>query len=254
MKIISVTQARTGSTRLPNKVLMEVQGVSLLEMHFRRLFKCTRIDEFVLATSVLPNDAKLKMVADKLGINFFQGDENNVLDRFYQAVKDMKPDYVVRLTADCPLIDPSLVDAIIEYTIENNLDYGTNTLVENYPDGQDVEVFTFKALEKAWREATKDSEKEHVTPYIKNNSTFLGKSLFKSNNYSKTEKYSSLRMTVDEKEDFLLIEKLVQNLGCEQSWQVYADFMLSEKLNFNTHIKRNEGYFKSLKKDLENDK
>ena len=97
----------------------------------------------------------------------FRGDEDDVLDRFYQGAKIHNPDYVVRLTSDCPLIDPVLIDEIIEAAISSDVDYCSNTLIESYPDGQDIEVFTFSALKKAWKESVLKSEREHVTPYMK---------------------------------------------------------------------------------------
>ncbi len=247
MKIVSVTQARTGSSRLPNKVLMEIEGVSLLELHFQRVMRCKCITDFVLATSISPNDAVLKKIADKKRIHFFQGSENNVLDRFYNAVKDMKPDYVVRLTADCPLIDSELIDKVIQFAIEQKVDYASNILIEEFPDGQDVEVFKYAALEQAMKEAKLQSEQEHVTPYIRKNSDFNGGLLFKAAHYSAPKNYHSVRMTVDEQVDFEVIKELVQKLGVEKTWKEYADYILDHNITMNSSIKRNAGYLKSLK-------
>ncbi len=249
MKVVSVTQARMGSTRLPGKVLMKINDVSLLEMHFKRILKCTKINSFVLATSDAPQDFELKSIADKMEVVFFQGSEQNVLDRFYQAVKNSNADYVVRLTADCPLIDSLLIDKVIQFAIDNSLDYATNILIEEFPDGQDVEVFTFAALEKAWKESALLSEKEHVTPYIRNNSTFKGGNLFTSAHFSSPKNYHHIRMTVDEQVDFEVVHELVKNLGMEKSWEEYAQYMQEHNLNMNSAIQRNEGYIKSLKNE-----
>src|SRR5690606_21561491 len=128
----------------------------------------------------------------------FQGSTEDVLDRFYNAVKDEKPEYVVRVTSDCPLIDAKLIDQVINMVIEKNLDYGSNTLKEEYPDGQDVEVFKFDALKNAWENASLLSDREHVTPYIRKNSSFNNKHLFKSENFDSPANMNHIRMTVDE--------------------------------------------------------
>ena len=184
-----------------------------------------------------------------MGVLIFLGSEQNVLDRFYLAVKNSSPDYVVRLTADCPLIDPLLIDKVIQFTIDNQLDYATNILIEEFPDGQDVEVFTFAALEKAWKEAALLSEKEHVTPYIRNNSTFKGGVLFSSAHFPSPKNFHHIRMTVDEQVDFDVINELVKNLGMEKSWEEYVQYMQEHNLTLNSAIQRNEGYIKSLKNE-----
>ena len=173
-----------------------------------------------------------------------------MLDRFYQAVKNDKPDWIVRVTSDCPLLDPVLVDKVISYVQDNNVDYGSNTLIENFPDGQDVEVFKFSALEMAWKNAKLLSEREHVTSYIKNNCDGKGKDLFKIINYPCDSDYSKIRMTVDEVEDFKLIEVLITKLGTDKSWKDYTKYIINNDLNkLNNNIIRNEGFLKSLKRD-----
>lgn len=253
MIVIAITQARMTSSRLPGKILMKIEGKSLLEIHLGRISKCSKLNDIVLATTDLQTDNVTEKLGKDLGYKVFRGSENDVLDRFYQTAisLDNKPDYVVRLTADCPLIDSELVDKIIEYTIIKDLDYCSNCLDPKYPDGQDVEVFKFDCLKKAWEEATLLSEREHVTPYIWKNSTFkLGK-IFKSENYSNTEKdYSNIRMTVDEEKDFEMIKTLVENLGVEKKWQDYAEYIIENNLyEINENIIRNEGFIKSLKSD-----
>ena len=148
----------------------------------------------------------------------------------------------MRVTSDCPLIDPSLVDNVINFTIENELDYGSNILVETFPDGQDVEVFTKNALETAWKKSTSKIDREHVTLFIKENSSFLNGKLFKSDNYFSKENYRSIRMTVDHEEDLNAIKILVNNLGFNASWQEYSKFIIDNNLLFtNQNIIRNEG-------------
>jgi len=251
MKIIAITQARAGSTRLPGKVLKMIGQQTLLEIHIERISKSETISQLIVATTVKPEDKLIFDMVSDMGIRVFRGSENDVLDRFYQAVKDEAADYIVRLTSDCPLIDAKLIDKVVRYTIENDLDYCTNTLLTKYPDGQDVEVFKFSALETAWQKGQLKSEREHVTPYIRNNSTFCGGTLFKSSNFSEGFDYGDLRMTVDEPQDFTLIKNLINSLGTQRDWQDYAVYMNThpEISNINAYIIRNEGLLKSIKND-----
>jgi spore coat polysaccharide biosynthesis protein SpsF len=252
MNVIAITQARMTSSRLPGKILMELGNKSLLEIHLERLSNAQKIDKIILATTNLKSDDVTEEVGKKLGFTVFRGDEHNVLDRFYQALVsvDIIPDYVVRITADCPLIDSKLIDSVIKYTIDNDLDYCSNSLEPQYPDGQDVEVFKFICLEKAWKNATLLSEREHVTPYIRNNSTFNSGDLFKSDNFSEGFNYGHLRMTVDQYADFEVIKELVGILGTDKSWLEYSNCIINNQLSeINKKFTRNEGLLKSLKND-----
>ena len=245
MKIIAITQARTGSTRFPYKIMNKIENETLLSIHINRIKKAKKINSIIIATTSKKNDDVIKQQADKLKVNCFRGDEDDVLDRFYQAAKIHNPDYVVRLTSDCPLIDPILIDEIIKATISSNVDYCSNTLIESYPDGQDIEVFTFSALKKAWKESVLKSEREHVTPFMKKN--------FKSINiHSNNMEFNKVRMTVDEPNDLVVINKLVDKLGLNENWQNYTKLYLNDKniRSANDFIIRNEGYIKSIKKDL----
>jgi spore coat polysaccharide biosynthesis protein SpsF (cytidylyltransferase family) len=252
MNILAITQARTGSIRLPNKILKAVQGKALLEVHVERIQSSKRISKLIVATTTRPEDKAVVQLCKKLGVSFFRGSEHDVLDRFYQATKEIKPNYVVRLTSDCPLLDGELMDSIIDHTISKELDYCSNTMEQMYPDGQDIEVFKFSALEQAWNKATLSSEREHVTPYIYNNSSYKGGILFSSDSYNDlTESYNDVRLTVDEQEDFKAIDLVIAKLGLNKKWKDYADTYRKEKEihALNRHIIRNEGYLKSLKKD-----
>lgn len=244
MKVLAITQARTGSTRLPNKVLKTIGGKNLLSIHLERILRSKKIDQVLVATTVEKPDEQIAEVATEHNIPFFKGSVKDVLDRFYQAAKSYEPTWVVRLTSDCPLIDPVLIDHIIEKAQTNKFDYFSNTLQPGFPDGQDVEVFTFTALEKAWKEATLPSDREHVTPYIHRNSSFNGKHLFHSDNYPNETDYGQVRLTVDEEQDFEVIKLLIEKLGTDKDWKTYADLYLSESAikNINKDIKRNEGY------------
>lgn len=245
-----ITQARTGSTRLPGKVLLDVAGKTLLEIHLNRLKQCRNISELVVATSDKVEDEKITNLCKELKVRCFTGNESNVLDRFYQCAKEVQPVWVVRITADCPLIDPELIDAVIQCARTNDVDYCTNTFIEHFPDGQDVEVFKFTALERAWHEATLNSEKEHVTPYIRNNSTFNNKKTFTSVNFPCFSDFSKVRMTVDEPKDFQLISILINEYGVEQSWMKYTKEIIDQKLSeINSGIVRNDGFLKSIKND-----
>ena len=200
--IIIITQARIGSTRLPYKVLKEIEGKSLLQIHLERLKKSKYGNNIIVATTFEDGVEKIIKIAKSVGVNYYQGDTNDVLDRFYHAAKNKKPDFIVRVTSDCPLIDPSLVDKVVQLAVNEKLDYTSNILIEAYPDGQDVEVIKWSALEKSWIETTLKHDREHVTPYIRKNSSFFGKDLFKSKNLDSLQNYNEVRMTVDESEDF----------------------------------------------------
>ena len=250
MKVLAITQARTGSTRLPNKVLKKVGGITLLEMHVTRILKSKRIDKLVIATTDLEKDGVLSEIASELGVDCFRGSEENVLDRFYQVAVMNKPEWVVRLTSDCPLIDPKLIDEVISKAIEKNVDYCSNTINPTFPDGVDVEVFKFSVLEKAWKKAELNSDKEHVTPYILRNSSSEGEKLFTSFIFENKEDYGKVRLTVDESSDFEVINLLVGSLGIDKGWKEYADhYILTDTKELNSSILRNEGYTKSLENE-----
>jgi len=254
MKIIAVTQARSNSTRLPNKVLKKIQDKPLLQIHVERILKSQRITSLIIATTTNPDDDVICKLSKKLHAPYFRGSEEDVLDRFYQAVQDEKPDYVVRLTSDCPLIDGALIDKVIDHTINQDADYGCNVFKEIYPDGQDIEVMKFSALEKAYKEATKSSEREHVTPYIRNHSTWNHDTIFTAVNYEEDIDFGDLRMTVDESSDFELIQRLIQDLGVNKDWRTYAEYIESnpEVKVINASHSRNAGATKSYIKDMRN--
>jgi len=251
VKIVAVTQARLGSTRLPRKILKEVGDTTLLGLHIDRILKSKKVNAMVVATTTSVEDDEIEKFAQARKLPSYRGSVNDVLDRFYQAVKLQNADYIVRLTSDCPLIDATLIDKIIVYADEKKLDYCSNTLDPHYPDGQDVEVFTFKALEKAWNEAKLSSEREHVTPFIWKNSSFKNGSLFKSDNFNEGYDFGHLRITVDDLKDYEVVKNLVDALGKEASWLEYANYLESHDAvrEINSTINRNEGYSKSLEKE-----
>lgn len=250
-KVLAITQARTGSTRLPGKVLKNIGDITLLEIHLSRIMQSKLISKLKVATTVEPDADKIVAVANKLGIESFRGSINDVLERFYLTALPEDPEYIVRLTSDCPLVDPLEIDKVIKESIANQYDYASNTLEPTFPDGIDVEVFKFSALKKAYQEANLKSDREHVTPYIWRNSSVNGGKIFKSFSIKNQEDFSKYRLTVDTQEDFNLIENVIVNLGFNKSWQDYIIYLNqnSELLNINSKYKRNEGYKESLKKD-----
>lgn len=250
VKTVIITQARTGSTRLPGKVLMKINDQELLAIHLERLAKSKQADQVIVATTTNEEDVLIETLSTNLGYTVYRGSEGDVLDRFYQSCKNLQPEWVVRVTSDCPLIDAELIDAVIRQATESDVDYCSNTLIENYPDGQDIEVFKFSALEKAWSEARLNSEREHVTPFIRTNCDFKGGTVFKAGNFPCPGDYSKIRMTVDEQKDFDLIEKLISEIGTDRSWMEYTQYIIDHQLyRINSDIERNEGYYKSVRKD-----
>ncbi len=251
MKILAITQARYGSSRLPGKILKEINAQSLLEIHLNRIKQSKLISKLKVATTNELDADKIELVCKKINVEVYKGSLDDVLERFYFTAKPENPDWIVRLTSDCPLIDPMVIDSVIQFAIDSNCDYASNTLNPTYPDGIDVEVFKFTALEKAFDEAFLKSDREHVTPYVWRNSTVKGGSIFKSMSFENKVDLSSVRLTVDKLEDFLVIEALVKALGVDKSWDVYTEYLKNHKEieKINSHFIRNEGYQKSLKED-----
>lgn len=249
MKVIGITQARLGSTRLPRKVMLEAGGKTLLEHHLSRAKQSKKVDSWILATTQEPGSEAIAAIGKKLNIPVYFGSSDNVLDRFYQSVKDLRPDYVVRITSDCPLIDPNLIDLAVETAIQNKLTYYSNSSGDALPDGMDTEVFTFESLKNAWENAVLASDLEHVTPYIQRNA----KRKLLSSYPKEWKKYESIRLTVDEQVDYELILKLIERYGDDQEWLTYADAVLinADLTAINQHIIRNEGYMKNVFKDVE---
>lgn len=253
MIILAITQARYGSTRLPAKILKEVDGRTLLEIHLSRILQSKMISKLKIATTDEEGSKYIVAVADKLGVEYFKGSVEDVLTRFYGTAEPEHPDYVVRLTSDCPLIDPTVIDAVINFCIDGDYDYAA-TDAGSFPDGLDTEVFKFSALERAYREANMQSEREHVTPYIWKNGTAKGGNTFKTA-YLKNPlgdfNANDNRITIDEPEDFEVIKHLIQDLGIERTWKEYIDYLgfHPEIKAINSRFANNEGYAKSIKND-----
>lgn len=254
MKVLAITQARYGSTRLPAKILKEVDGKTLLEIHLTRILQAKTVSKLKIATTDEEGSKFIVAVADKLGVEYHKGSVDDVLSRFYGTAEPEKPDYVIRLTSDCPLIDPNIIDAVVTFAIEHpEYDY-VRTQAASFPDGLDTEVIKFSALEKAFKEATLKSEREHVTPYIWKNGTADGGTIYKTyNNSNPAGEFNAddNRITIDEPEDFEVIKHLIQNLGIEKGWKEYIDYLAAhpEVKALNSRFANNEGYAKSIAND-----
>ena len=247
-KVLAIIQARMGSSRLPGKMLKQINGKPLIWYVINAAKKSKLINEVVLATTDKEEDKALIEKAKEYGIPSFAGSENDVLDRFYQASKEFKGATVVRLTGDCPLHDPEVIDKVIQNFIENKADYTSNFWSTTFPDGLDVEVFSFKVLEEVWKKAKLKSEREHVTPYIYRNNP----DLFKITNLEYTEDLSSMRWAVDEQKDLDFVSEIIKNLNGKEVNLINVLKVLgqsSELGDINKMYNRNEGYLTSLERD-----
>ena len=211
MKVLAIVQARMGSTRLPNKVMREVDGIPLIELLLARLSHSIEIDQIVLATSIDSRNIPLVDHVTSLGYQSFQGSENDVLERFYFAAQQFSGDIIIRITGDCPLIDPQLVDEAVRKFKTNNADYLSNTNPPTFPDGLDIEVFTFAALQRAYNESNTSSDREHVTPYIRESGHFS------TMNVASDTDFSNLRWTVDEDQDLEVVRFVVEHFTPNRS-------------------------------------
>lgn len=247
--IVAILQARFSSTRLPGKVLLDVYGKPMIIRQIDRILESKNIDKLILATSLNSDDDELcETVSKYRDLEIYRGDLDNVLDRFYQSVRHIKPQGVVRLTGDCPLADAEIIDQVIELHIKCSNDYTSNTLPPSYPDGFDVEIFSFKALSDAWKYATLPSELEHVTSYMRKNPE-----KYKIGNLQSNKDYSNMRLTVDEIEDYDLILQVYKNFtpNILFSFEEIIAFLQNNKalLKINSMHLRNSGSFSSIVKD-----
>lgn len=207
MTTIAIIQARMSSTRLPGKILKKINGNVILDYVIDRLRFCKRLDNIVLATTTSKKDDILEQYSVKKSIDYFRGSEEDVLSRYYYAVKKFKADIIVRITSDCPLIDPEIVDEVIKKHIEGSSDYTANIIKRTFPRGLDVEVFNFDVLEADFKNANKKHQREHVTPYIKEHPE---KFKLKNIEAKGRIKRPDIRIAVDTVEDFKLIKKIIQ--------------------------------------------
>jgi len=248
-KVVAIIQARMGSKRLPGKVMKEIVGKSMLWHVINRVKHAKELDYVLIATTNLKEDIQVLDLASEMEVRSYAGSENDVLDRYYQAAIMSKADVIVRITADCPLADPNVIDEVVRYYLSNDFDYVSTSIKPTYPDGIDVEVFSFTSLEKAWDEAKLVSEREHVTPYIWKNS-----SIFRIGNFENSENISYMRWSVDEQCDLEFTRSIYNKLykNCEMFYVKDILNLLKkhpELMDINKGIIRNEGYLKSLKED-----
>ena len=246
--VLCIIQARVKSARLPAKVLRLILGKPMISYVVERVLQAKLVNHVLLATGAEPDNKPLEKIASGHNVKYFEGSESDVLDRYYQAAHSLspKPDLVVRVTGDCPLIDPDIIDEVIQLKLNHpNVDYASNIDPPFFPDGLDVEVFTLEALNKAWQKTLNPVDREHVTLFIRKSGHF------KMLNLTRSENLSNERWTVDNEEDFQLAEAIIRNLS-----QVNPHFRMKDILNLkkvnpdifslNHHIERNEGLKKSM--------
>ncbi|MFA5336868.1 MAG: glycosyltransferase family protein [Candidatus Omnitrophota bacterium] len=210
-KVAAIIQARLGSTRLPGKVLMEIENKPMLWHVVNRLRHCELLDEIIIATSVNENDDLIEKFCKDNHITCFRGSENDVLSRYYAAAKKNEVDIIVRITSDCPLIDSQIVDLAIRKHKEFSADYTSNIIKRTYPRGLDTEVFNFNILEKAYQAADKSYQREHVTVFIHEHPE-----LFKFYNVENNRDLSCWRLTVDEEKDLELVREIYKRLNSKK--------------------------------------
>jgi len=239
MNYLAIVQARVNSSRLPYKVIRKINRFRVIEILLKRLSMSKKVDKIVVSTTKKKSDDELVLLVKKNKFGIFRGNENDVLDRFYKTALKFKAKNIVRITADCPLVDPMIVDQIIELHKKSKKDLTSNCHIPTYPDGLDVEVFTFDSLKNAWKKSTKKDDREHVTPYIKRNSQI---------NILKNKKnFSHLRLTIDEHDDLELVTKIVNyfkpkiNFSLKDILRLYSSNKNLFKINKN--IQRDEGRY-----------
>lgn len=243
MKCVIIVQARMNSTRLPGKVLKPIGGKPLLAYALETLQRVENADGLLVATSDLPADDAIAAFCTDFGMDCYRGSETDVLDRYYQAARSVEAERIVRITSDCPLIDADVVSEIIDafdaaQVNATPIDYLSNTLDRTFPRGLDVEIFSFAALETAWKEASDPDEREHVTPFL-----YRHPERFRLQQYRQAINRSHLRWTVDTPEDFHLIELILGELAPQTSEFRQKDILhVLDKhpdwLTINAHIEQ----------------
>jgi spore coat polysaccharide biosynthesis protein SpsF len=238
------------STRLPGKILSLLDGTNTsLSYTINQLRECKSLGKIVVATTINAEDDIIENFAKKNKIDVFRGDSDDVLSRYYHCAKHYSLSSILRVTGDCPLIDPTIVEKGISIFLKNTYDYVTNTFPRTFPDGNEIEIFSFSALELAYKNAILPSEREHVTPYFRNN-----KEKFKIHNFSHDENISHLRWTLDYDVDLKLIKILISKIHTRPIHMTNILEILKNEpdlIKINQAHKPNEGYFKSLKDDDE---
>ena len=206
LNITAIVQARLSSERFPNKVIEKINNKNILEIIATRLKKSRLITNIIFAIPNDPNEKLLKKILTKSKLNIFEGNKNDVLDRYYNCAKQNKSDIIIRITGDCPLADASIVDSLINTLIKDKLDFVSNWSPPTFPDGLDVSVCTYKALRKAWNLSTSKDDREHVMTY------FINKKFFKTKNIDSGSNLGMERWTLDEPEDLIVLKKIFTNI------------------------------------------
>jgi glutamate-1-semialdehyde 2,1-aminomutase len=239
VKIVALVQARMGSTRLPGKVLKLIIGKPMIELLLTRLSQSSELNAIVVAASEESQNDQLQSVVESLGYECTRGNEKDVLERFYESAKSADADVIVRITGDCPLVDPILVDKCIKKFKELNVDYLSNTQPETFPDGLDIEVMSFDSIERAYNETNSEFDREHVTPYIRNSDSFSKGSIIH------TKDFSDQRWSVDEPEDLIVVANIFEYFLPDVffDWQQVLELRNAQPKLFhaNQQIKNNEG-------------
>jgi len=247
-RVSAIIQARMNSSRLPGKVMLDVTGRPLLSYMLEALQSCKSLSEVIVATTTSKEDDLIASYAGQMGLPAFRGSEKNVLERYYETAKEYKCKNIVRLTADCPLIQLHICDLIVEQYFRTGCDYIRTG--RTFAEGLDCELFSMNALERAWKEACLDSEKEHVTLYFRKRPD-----VFKTELVENTTDDSKYRITVDEPEDFLVVKEVIENLYDTDKPYIEIEeikhFLDSrpELFALNAKIVRNEGLIRSLKEE-----
>jgi spore coat polysaccharide biosynthesis protein SpsF len=250
VQVLGIIQARVSSTRLPGKVLRPILGEPMLARQIERVRRAETLDGLLVATSTDPSDDALAELCELVGVPCYRGSLDDVLDRFVRAARAYGADHVVRLTGDCPLADPGLVDDLVRYHLGGGLDYSSNCMQPSFPDGLDIEAMRVSALTRAGREANAGAEREHVTQYIVKHPEF-----FKIGGQINSEDLSALRWTVDEPADFEFVRMVYAALypvNPAFSWRDVLAYVRDnpDVAELNTKFTRNEGLAKSQADDL----
>jgi len=201
MKLAIFVQARITSKRFTKKIFAKINGKKIIEILIAKLKKIKHIDKIVFLIPDTKKNKDLSKLLEKLNIEVFKGSENNVLERYYLAAKKYNVKNIIRITSDCPLIDIKLSQKIIKKFLSGDYNYVSNTDPPTFPDGMDIEIFKFKTLEQAWKNSKTKAEKEHVTVYMKKNEK-------KKFNIKSDKDLSKIRITLDYKEDLILLRKI----------------------------------------------
>jgi spore coat polysaccharide biosynthesis protein SpsF len=233
MKITAIVQARMNSSRLPGKVLMDINGKTSLERMIERITKSKLLNEIIIATTQNKEDFEIIKQCKFLGLKYFAGEENDVLDRFFKASQKFNVKNIVRLTADCPMHDHEVIDSIIQIYKNNNYDYVSNVIKRTFPDGLDVEVFNFESLYKAQLNAENKIHREHVTTYMRGRLKGLESGNFKIFNVENDIDLSSFRWTLDNENDLENIRFFYKNLPKDFSWNDAVQLEIFRKKNNN---------------------